>query len=93
MAVCTIYSAGNPIQRIKEAAPTVEGAVLFLEKISSAIEEVDSPSGALGCMANRARNLDLFADFVIIQHTAGIFFKFVRLANLNSNRENISGWL
>ena len=66
MAVCTTHSAGNPIQRIKEAlteikqvankeaAPAVEGAVLFLEKISSVIEEVDSSPGALGRMANRA---------------------------------------
>jgi len=60
------WKSDKPIQRIKEAlteikqvakkepALAAEGAVLFLEKISPAIEEVDSSSGAIGTMVNRA---------------------------------------
>jgi hypothetical protein len=55
-----------PIKRIKEAlseirgvarkdpALAAEGAVLFLEKLSPAIENVDSSSGAIGTATNRA---------------------------------------
>jgi hypothetical protein len=54
------------IKRIKEAASEIkkaarkdpvlggEGAVLFLEKISPAIEQVDSSSGAIGTAVNNA---------------------------------------
>jgi hypothetical protein len=54
------------IQRIKEALTEIkqiakkepvwaaEGAVLFLEKIAPAIEQVDSSSGAIGSIVNRA---------------------------------------
>jgi len=60
------WKSDKPIQRIKEAlteikqvakkepALAAEGAVLFLEKISPAIEEVDSSSGAIGSTVNRA---------------------------------------
>jgi hypothetical protein len=60
------WKSDKPIQRIKEAlteikqvakkepALAAEGAVLFLEKIASAIEQVDSSSGAIGSMVNRA---------------------------------------
>lgn len=60
------WKSDKPIQRIKEAlteikqvakkgpALAAEGAVLFLEKISPAIEQVDSSSGAIGSMVNRA---------------------------------------
>ena len=60
------WKSDKPIQRIKEALTEIkqvakkepvlaaEGAVLFLEKISPAIEEVDSSSGAIGSMVNRA---------------------------------------
>lgn len=60
------WKSDKPIQRIKEAlteikqvakkepALAAEGAVLFLEKISPAIEQVDSSSGAIGGMVNRA---------------------------------------
>src|SRR5215468_11679105 len=53
-------------QRIKEAVAEIkkatrkdkifgaEGAVLFLEKVSGALEHVDSSSGALGTAVNRA---------------------------------------
>ena len=55
-----------PIQRIREAVSEIrkisrkepalgaEGAVLFLEKISPALEHVDSSSGAIGSAVNRA---------------------------------------
>ena len=55
-----------PIKRIKEAVAEIkkvarkdpvmgaEGAVLFLEKISPAIEQVDSSSGAIGTAVNNA---------------------------------------
>ena len=60
------WKSDKPIQRIKEAlteikqiakkepALAAEGAVLFLEKIAPAIEQVDSSSGAIGGMVNRA---------------------------------------
>ena len=60
------WQSGKPIQRIKEALSEIKlvakkepelaaaGAVLFLEKISPAIEQVDSSSGAIGSMVNRA---------------------------------------
>ena len=55
-----------PIQRIREAVSEIkkvsrkdpvlgaDGAVLFLEKISPALEHVDSSSGAIGSAVNRA---------------------------------------
>lgn len=60
------WQSDKPIQRIKEALSEIKlvakhepalaaaGAVLFLEKISPAIEQVDSSSGAIGSMVNRA---------------------------------------
>src|SRR5262245_65794106 len=55
-----------PIKRIKEAVAEIkkatrkdkvlgaEGAVVFLEKVSGALEHVDSSSGAMGTAVNRA---------------------------------------
>ena len=55
-----------PIKRIKEAVAEIknatrkdkvlgaEGAVIFLEKVSGALEHVDSSSGAIGTAVNRA---------------------------------------
>ena len=55
-----------PIKRIKEAVAEIktaarkdsvlgaEGAVIFLEKVSGALEQVDSSSGAMGTAVNRA---------------------------------------
>ena len=55
-----------PIKRIKEAVTEIkaaarkdaalgaEGAVIFLEKVSAALEQVDSSSGAIGAAVNRA---------------------------------------
>ncbi len=57
------------IKRIKEAVSEIkkvarrddllaaEGAVLFLEKISPAIEQVDSSSGSIGTAVNNAASL------------------------------------
>jgi len=60
------WKSALPIQRIKEAISEIrsaaridpvlgaEGAVLLLEKLSPALEQVDSSSGALGSAVNRA---------------------------------------
>lgn len=60
------WKSDTPIQRIKEALVEIkavskkepllaaEGAVLFLEKLAPAIEQVDSSSGAIGSAVNRA---------------------------------------
>ncbi len=60
------WNSDTPIQRIKEAVSEIkqvarkdpafgaDGAVLLLEKISPALEHVDSSSGALGSAVNRA---------------------------------------
>ena len=60
------WRSQTPIKRIKEAVSEIkkqarkdpvlagEGAVLFLEKISPAIENVDSSSGAMGSAVNNA---------------------------------------
>lgn len=60
------WRSDTPIQRIKEAVSeikqvarkdpvlAVDGAVRFLEKISGALEHVDSSSGAIGAAVNRA---------------------------------------
>ena len=59
------WKSDTPIQRIKEAlveiktvakkepALAAEGAVLFLEKLAPAIEQVDSSSGGIGSAVNR----------------------------------------
>lgn len=56
--------SSTAIQRVKEAVAEIkaaarqdpllgaEGAVLFLEKVSSALEQVDSSSGAIGTLVN-----------------------------------------
>jgi len=60
------WRSDTPIQRIKEAVSEIkqvarkepvvaaEGAVTLLEKLSPALEQVDSSSGALGTAVNRA---------------------------------------
>lgn len=60
------WKSDTPIQRIKEAVAEIkliskkspeiaaEGAVIFFEKLSPALEQVDSSSGALGAAVNRA---------------------------------------
>ncbi|CUI04512.1 InterPro IPR001993 [Janthinobacterium sp. CG23_2] len=60
------WKSATPIARIKEALTEIkavakkepvlaaEGAVLFLEKLAPAIEQVDSSSGGIGSAVNRA---------------------------------------
>jgi hypothetical protein len=60
------WKSDTPMKRIKEALAEIkavaknepvlaaEGAVLFLEKLAPAIEQVDSSSGAIGSAVNRA---------------------------------------
>lgn len=60
------WRSDAPIQRIKEAVTEIkqvfrkepvlaaEGAITFLEKLSPALEHVDSSSGAIGTAVNRA---------------------------------------
>ncbi len=60
------WRSDTPILRIKEAVSEIksvarkdpmlaaEGAVIFLEKLSPALEQVDSSSGAIGTAVNRA---------------------------------------
>lgn len=60
------WRSQSAIQRVKEAVSEIkqsalkdpvlggEGAVLFLEKVSPAIEQVDSSSGAIGTAVNNA---------------------------------------
>lgn len=60
------WKSSAPMQRIREALTEIkavakkepvvaaEGAVLFLEKLAPAIEQVDSSSGAIGSAVNRA---------------------------------------
>lgn len=60
------WRSDTPIQRIKEALAEIkavarkepvlaaEGAVTLLEKLSPALEQVDSSSGALGSAVNKA---------------------------------------
>jgi len=51
-----IKEAGSEIKKVARKEPVVaaEGAVLFLEKVSAAIEHVDSSSGAIGTAVNNA---------------------------------------
>ena len=61
-----VWRSDLPIKRIKEAVAEIkkaarkdkvlgaEGAVIFLEKASGALEHVDSSSGAIGTAVNRA---------------------------------------
>src|ERR1700692_1067071 len=60
------WKSAPPIQRLKEAVTEIrqvaprepvlaaDGAVFLLEKLSPALEQVDSSSGALGTAVNRA---------------------------------------
>ena len=60
------WRSDTPVQRIKEAITEIkqvarkepviaaEGAIILLEKLSPALEQVDSSSGALGSAVNKA---------------------------------------
>ncbi|MGF6875791.1 hypothetical protein [Paraburkholderia sp. MM5477-R1] len=68
------WKSALPIQRLKEAVVEIrqvarsdavlaaEGAVLLLEKLSPALEQVDSSSGAMGTAVNRA--IDALAPLI-----------------------------
>jgi len=55
-AIQRIKQAVNEIRKVARHDPVLaaEGAVLFLERVSPAIERVDSSSGAIGTAMNRA---------------------------------------
>ena len=55
-AIQRIKQAASEIKKIARRDPVLaaEGAVLFLERVSPAIENVDSSSGAIGTAVNRA---------------------------------------
>ena len=55
-AIKRIKEAVSEIKRIARKDPILggEGAVIFLEKVSAAIEQVDSSSGAIGAAVNNA---------------------------------------
>jgi hypothetical protein len=55
-AIRRVRDAVAEIRKIRRRDPVLaaEGAVLFLEKVSSALEHVDSSSGAIGTAVNRA---------------------------------------
>ena len=55
-AITRIKQAVSEIRKVAKIDPTLgaEGAVLFLERLSPAIERVDSSSGAIGTAVYRA---------------------------------------
>jgi len=55
-AVGRVTEAVREIRKVarKDAVLAAEGAVLFLERVSPALEQVDSSSGAIGTAVNRA---------------------------------------
>ena len=55
-AIKRIKEAVSEIKKVAHQEPLLaaEGAVLFLEKVSPAIEQVDSSSGAIGTAAKNA---------------------------------------
>src|SRR5512147_2459187 len=55
-AVQRVREATTEIQKVAKKDPVLAatGAVLFLEKVSPALEQVDSSSGAIGTAVNRA---------------------------------------
>lgn len=66
-AITRIAQAVAEIKKVARHSPVLagEGAVLFLERVSPALENVDSSSGAIGSTVNRA-----IADLVPIIATA-----------------------
>ena len=55
-AIARVREAAAEIRKVRrsDAVRAAEGAVLFLEKLSPALEHVDSSSGAIGNAVNRA---------------------------------------
>ena len=56
LAIARVREAVAEIRKVKRKNPVLaaEGAVLFLAKVSAALENVDSSSGAIGNAVNRA---------------------------------------
>src|SRR4051794_25286249 len=55
-AIARVKQAVAEIKKVAKKAPALaaEGAVLFIERISPAIEQVDSSSGAIGAAVHNA---------------------------------------
>ncbi|MHB2020415.1 MAG: hypothetical protein ACYCW6_26055, partial [Candidatus Xenobia bacterium] len=55
-AITRVREAVSEIKKVArgDSALGAEGAVLFLEKVSPALEQVDSSSGAIGTAVNHA---------------------------------------
>jgi len=55
-AIARVHEAVVEIRKVARRDPVLaaEGAVLFLEKVSPALEHVDSSSGAIGTAVNHA---------------------------------------
>ena len=53
-AIQRVQEAGSEIRKVRRTDPvlTAEGAVLFLERVSPALEHVDTSSGAIGTAMN-----------------------------------------
>jgi hypothetical protein len=63
-AIKRIKEAVSEIRKVSKKDPVLsaEGAVLFLEKVAPALEQVDSSSGAIGSAVNRA--IDVLAKII-----------------------------
>ncbi len=63
-AIKRIKEAVSEIKKVarKDKLPAAEGAVLFLEKVSPALEHVDSSSGSIGTAVNNA--IAAFVDII-----------------------------
>src|SRR5229473_3070022 len=55
-AIQRVQEAASEIRKVRRTDPVLaaEGAVLFLERISPALDHVDSSSGAIGTAVNHA---------------------------------------
>lgn len=69
LAVTRLREAVDEITKVarKNSALATEGAVVFLERVSPALEQVDSSSGAIGSAVNRA----IAALVPVIAHAPG----------------------
>ncbi len=63
-AISRVKEAVSEIKKVARKDPVLaaEGAVLFLEKVSGALEHVDSSSGAIGNAVNNA--IDVFIEII-----------------------------
>jgi hypothetical protein len=70
-AIKRIKEAVSEIKKVARKDPVLggEGAVLFLEKVSPSIEQVDSSSGAIGSAVNNA--IDALAPIIAVAPADG----------------------